>query len=224
MTILGIFGMVIYFIWYFFFKKQKFDITYVNKGKLQDACKKGYTNIYKGLYISGDKGHNRIFWGKITGYCRVSVLTREMKLNKDGTPKMKVEKTKDGKGTKEVIDYKYDTEEQDVFSVSHRGFLLGLFEDDDIVRVAPEEHDDLVGDITLYGFSLLPISEYWYLNTNLLDMNKIDYAIKNEAWRGLMFEMLRDSKEIIDKASGLDTAHEKRIEERSLYEIPINKS
>lgn len=223
MTILAIFGLLIYFIWYFFFKKQKYDVTFVNKQKLLDACHKGYTSNLKNLYIGGDKGHSRINWGKITGYCRISVLTREMKEGKDGKPIMKIVKSADKKSQKEEIDYTYDTEEQDVFSVTHRGFLLGLFEEQDIVRVEPKKHDELIGDITLYGFSLIPHSEYWYLNTDNLDMNKIDYAIKNEAWRGLMFEMLRDSKEIIDKASGLDADHQKRIEERSQYEIPIGK-
>ena len=63
MLILGIFGGVVYFVWYWFFRKQKFDVTYVNKQKLLNACHKGQTGLMKGLYLSGDKGHARIFWG-----------------------------------------------------------------------------------------------------------------------------------------------------------------
>lgn len=219
--VLAILGTLFYFIWYFFFKKHKFDITYVNKQRLLDACHKGYTPVLKGLFLSGDRGHSRTFWGVITGYCRISVLTRSLQYDEAG----KVVMISDPHGEEGdlIVDYKYGKEEQDVFSVSHSKYWLGrLFEDEDVVRVSPKDHDELVGDVTLYGFSLLPISEYWFLNSDLLDVRKIDFAILKEAERGIMFEMLRDSKEIIDKASGLDTAHQKRIEEQSMYELPID--
>lgn len=218
--ILAILGTVFYFVWFFFFKKQKFDVTYVNKQKLLNACNRGNTGMLKGLFLSGDKGHNRVFWGRITGYCRISVLTRTLKYKVD---KKTGEKTQLYEEDEKTPLYNYGKEEQDVFSISHSKTFIGrLFEEEDLVRVSPEDHDELIGDITIYGFSLIPISEYWFLNNDLLDVRKIDYAILKEAERGIMFEMLRDSKEIIDKASGLDTGHQKRIEERSLYEIPVN--
>ena len=221
--VLAILGTAFYFVWFFFFKKQKFDVTYVNKQKLLDACHKGYTGIMKGLYLSGDKGHNRVFWGKITGFARIKVLRRTLQYVEDEDGSMIPEmKYNDKTGRDEQV-YIIDDEEQDVFSVTHSKTWIGkLFEEDDVVRVSPKSHDELVGDVTLFGFSLIPLSEYWFLNDDLLDVNKIDYAIKNEAWRGLMFEMLRDSKEIIDKASGLDSSHKKRIEEKSMYELPVD--
>ena len=221
--ILAILGTLVYFIWFFFFKKQKFDVTFVNKQKLLDACHKGNTGVLKGLYISGDKGHSRVFWGKITGWARISVLTRTLRYEVDeksgeNVPMVDV----DERTGKETPIYDIGNEEQDVFSVSHAGFLGKFFEEEDIVRVSPSCHDELVGDVTLYGFSLLQVSEYWFLNTDLLDVRKIDYAILKEAERGIMFEMLRDTKEIVDKASGLDTNHQKKIEERSMLELPVN--
>lgn len=219
MVILGILGVLFYFVWYFFFKKHKYDVTYMNKQKLMDACHKGYSKTLKGLYLSGDKGHSRVYWGKITGYCRISVLTKNLLFNEEGKPVM----VKDEKTGKDVQDYTLERQEQDVFSVSHKGWLLGLFEEDDVVRVSPDSHNDLCADIDLYGFSLLNLSEYWYLNNDLLDVRKIDFAILKEAERSVMFEQQRDFKDIVDKASGLDTGHQKRIEEKSSYEIPVHQ-
>ena len=218
MIILAILGAVFYFVWYFFFKKQKYDVTYVNKQKYLDACHKGYTNNLKGLYLSGDKGHSRVYWGKITGYCRISVLTKSLKYDDKGKPVM----IKNEETGQEEQDYDLHKEEQDVFSISHRGWLLGLFEEQDVVRVSPESHDELVGDVTLYGYSLIPLSEYWYLNNDLLNVRRIDYAILKEAQRTVAFEQQRDFKELLDKAQGLDTGHQKKIEEKSTYEIPVN--
>lgn len=219
LLILGILGTLFYFIWYFFFKKQKFDITYVNKQRLLDACHKGYVDVLKGLYLSGDKGHSRTYWGKITGYARISVLTRSIRHDEEGEEVV----ITDEKTSVKTLVYDFGHEEQDVFSISHSKNWIGrLFEEEDVVRVSPELHDELVGDVVLYGFSLLPMSEYWFLNSDLLDVRKIDFAILKEAERGIMFEMLRDSKEIIDKASGLDADHQKRIEEKSQFELPVN--
>ena len=213
--ILAIIGLLIYFIWFLFFKKEKYDVTYVNKKKLLDACKKGNPQTMKDLYISGDKGHSRVRWGKITGYCRISVLTRNLEVDKDGKPQYE---TKDGG---KELKYQLEKIEQDVFSVTTARTWLGkLFSDEEVVRVSPDSHNELVGDVILYGFSLIPISEYWFLNDDFLDVRKIDYAILKEAERGIMFEMLRDSKAIVDKASGLDSRHNKEIEQKTMFEVP----
>ena len=122
---------------------------------------------------------------------------------------------------KEEQDYDIEKEEQDVFSIKHNGWFLSLFIEEDVVRVSPDAHDELIGDVSLFGFSLLNLSEYWFLNNDLLDVRKIDYAILKEAERSIMFEQQKDFKELVDKASGLDTGHQKKIEEKSAYEIPV---
>ena len=53
-----------------------------------------------------------------------------------------------------------------------------------------------------------------------LDVRKIDRAILLEAERGVLFEMLKDTKTIVDQAINLDQRHRKIIEEKSLMEIP----
>ena len=213
-----------YLFYHLFIKKHRFDITYVNKQRLIEAGKlniKGY-NVGD-LYLSGDAGHSRVCLGKIKGYCRVQILTRtsvyEDKTDKEGKV-VKVEKKVLDKETNTYVPvYDSGKEEQDVFSVAKRG-IMSFFTDPYVIRVSPEEHDDIVGDVTLKGFSLLPHSEFWFLNSDYLDVRKIDYAILKEAERGIMFETLRDMKSIVDKATGVDSEHKKFIEKKNLVEVP----
>lgn len=217
--ILSILFVVIYLFWYLFIRKPKFDITYVNKMKLVDAGGKSCPPTISGrtLYLSGDKGHSRVPFGIIIGYARIQILTRMLSINKE----TKSPETRKNPRTGEIEPiYIIGKEEQDIFVVKHRAGFFGLFEEPSVVRVSPDDHDELIGDITLYGFSLLPISEYLFLNSDLLDVRKIDYAILKEAERGVMFESLRDMKEIVDKATGLDSYHIKDLEKKNMYEIP----
>lgn len=226
-TILWVLAIIFggaYLFYHLFIKKHRFDITYVNKQRLIEAGKlniKGY-NVGD-LYLSGDAGHSRVCLGKIKGYCRVQILTRtsvyEDKTDKEGKV-VKVEKKVLDKETNTYVPvYDSGKEEQDVFSVAKRG-IMSFFTDPYVIRVSPEEHDDIVGDVTLKGFSLLPHSEFWFLNSDYLDVRKIDYAILKEAERGIMFETLRDMKSIVDKATGVDSEHKKFIEKKNLVEVP----
>lgn len=198
--------------WYIFLRKERYDVTYVNKKRLIEA---GKINNQKGLlgdlYLSGDAGHSRIRLGKIQGYCRIQILKRTNIFDEKKQPLMEKDKETGEMKPK----YTLDNEEQDVFTVKK-----GLIGDPLVIRVSPEDHDALVGDVTLKGFSILPHSEYWFLNKDFLDVRKIDFAILKEAQRGIMFENLRDMKTIVDKSIGLDSTHQKDIERKNLVEIP----
>ena len=217
-----LFGIA-YLFYFLFIKKHRYDVTYVNKKKLIEAGRKSNLQNLKDLYVSGDKGHTRVHIGKITGYCRIQVLAKnylyeETTDKKTGQKYQKIKTIPNERG-EEVPQYELDKEEQDIFIVRAKG-IMSLFGDSMVIRVNPEEHDELVGDVTLYGYSLIPISEYWFLNTDYLDVRKIDYAILKEAERGIMFETLRDVKEVVDRAIGLDSRHKKDIESKHLVEIP----
>ena len=54
----------------------------------------------------------------------------------------------------------------------------------------------------------------------MLDVIKIDYAIRREAERGTFFVGLSDMKEIVDKAIALDSRHKKGVQEKALYDLP----
>jgi hypothetical protein len=211
-----------YLFYYLFIKKQKFDPTYVHKQKLIDAGKKCSLENLKGLYISGDKGHTRVYIGKIIGYCRIQVLKKIYEYEEATDPKGKkyqrISTIIDDKG-QTIEQYKVEKEEQDVFIVKPKGFL-SIFTEPMVIRLTPEDHNELVGDVDLYGYSLIPISEYWYLNTDHLDIKKTDFAILREAERTSYLEGLKDMHEIVNKAIGLDSRHKKGIEEKSLLELP----
>jgi len=217
LLVLTIIGIVIWTVWYLFIKKQKFDATYQNKKRLVEAGKISKPENLSDLYLSGDKGHSRVRIGRIIGYCRVKVMRKNIEYNADGTPKLLQDASNPNK--KHSV-FTLEEEEQDVFVVNPHGFLLSLFLDPMVVRVNPREHTALVGDVTLFGFSLTPISEYYFLHTDYLDVRKVDFTILKEAERGIFFESLKDTKEIIDKAMGIDSDHKKDLEKKNLYEIP----
>jgi len=203
--------------WYFFIKKHKFDVTAVNKKKLVMAgkiqCPKSILN--RKLRLSGDRGHSWFNFGTIKGYLRIQTRMRETKTDQQGNQKFEV----DIYG-RQIPEYDLYTEEQDVFIVKRGMFPFNLFLDDDVVRVHPNQHDELIADVTLFGLNLIPISEYWYIASDYLDVRKIDRSILLEGERGVLFEMLKDFKSVVDQAVSLDSSHRKVIEEKSLFEIP----
>lgn len=215
---LGLIGLIIYVIYYIWFKKHKFDATYMNKKNLIAAGKLSKPANINDLYLSGDKGHSRVRVGKIIGYVRIQTIRKITEYDENtGQPKI-IRDQKDPRLSYEKTTI--EKEEQDVFTVQTSGWLMSFFSEPAVIRVKPEDHDDLIGDVTLWGFSLIPVSEYFYLNKEHIDVQKIDQSILMEGKRTIAFEMLKDFKEVTDKAIGLDSSHKKQIESKQLYEIP----
>jgi len=219
LLVLGTLFLLAYLFWYLFIKKSKFDVNYVNKTKIMDACTRLKRPILKDLYVSGDKGWTRSKVGKIKGICRISVPTRNYIYDdiideKTGTITKKLRTTQNERG-EQIAEYDIGSVEQDCFRVKG-----GLFEEDIVIRTNPEDHSQLIGDVNLFGYSLIPISEYWFLNNDHLDVRKLDYAILKEAERTVAFVTMTDMKEIVDKATGVDARHKKIIEGKSLVETP----
>lgn len=212
-----------YLFYYLFIKKQKFDVNYVNKKKLIDAGTRIKRPFLKDLYVSGDKGHSRALVGNIKGYVRMQTLIRNY-IYKDvldqetGLMMKEIVTKKDERGQAQPI-YTLQTQEIDVFIIKTKG-LSGFFEDEMVIRVNPEDHDELVGDVTLFGFALIPLSEYWVLNTDHLDVRKHDFNVLKEAERTIAFVTMTDMREIVDRATGVDASHKKFIERKSLVELP----
>lgn len=216
--ILAIIGLIIYVVYYIWFKKHRFDATYQNKKSLIAAGKISKPQNLNDLYLSGDKGHSRVRVGKILGYCRIQVIKKIIEYDQKTNQPLIIHETKNP--NKKTEKYTLQKEEQDVFIIQHTGTIMSFFTDPLVIRAYPYEHDDLIGDVTLYGLSLIPISEYHYLNSSYMDVRAIDYSIMLEANRGIFFEHLRDSKTLLDRAVGLDSEHKKEIEKKNLYEIP----
>lgn len=216
--VLAIIGIIIYVIYYIWFKKHKFDATYMNRKNLVSAGRISKPHNINDLYLSGDAGHSRVRIGKITGYCRIQIIKKIVEYDEETGQIMYTQDKTDP--NKKYEKFSMEQEEQDVFIVQNHGFIMSLFSDPLVIRVRPDDHNDLIGDVTLEGFSIIPISEYHYLNNRYMDVGEIDRSIKLEAFRTIYFEALKDTKEVVDKAVGLDAGHKKQIEQKQLYEMP----
>jgi hypothetical protein len=219
LLIIGCIALAVYLIWFLFIRKQKFDVTAVNKKKLSIAgqyqCPETIKN--RDLRLSGDRGHSSVIFGKIKGFLKIRVLNRKL-VFENNKPVYHEE------GDRRTPLYQLSDEVQDVFIVKKGGFLSNIFEDPKVVRIKPEDHSELVGDVTVYGVNLVPISEYWFLEKDYLDVRTIDRSILLEAERGVLFESLKDMKTMLDQAINLDQKHRKIIEEKSLVEVPQFKN
>jgi hypothetical protein len=221
--LLATLGAIAYLFYFLFIKKQRYDVLYVNKQKIIEACKKYKNPLLKDLYLSGDKTHTRAKLGKIINCLRMQTVTRKYvykdAINKETGETYKIISTQIDEKGQETPQYELEQIETDVFCVKNKG-IMGIFSDPMIIRTEPDQHDELIGDVTLFGYSIIPIGEYWFLNSDHLDVRKIDYSILQESVRHLSLEILRDAKSLIDSATGLDAKHKKGIEQKALYEIP----
>jgi len=111
-------------------------------------------------------------------------------------------------------------EEEDIFVWKKYGMPFGLFEEPKAIRVNPEDHSKMIGDIIVQGISLVSHGGFFYVNKEHLDIDKIDKTIKAEVLRKYTMDMLRDIKIISDQAIGINSEHQKFLEGKSLLKIP----
>lgn len=109
---------------------------------------------------------------------------------------------------------------EDVFVVQTASFPASLFTEPHAIRVATDDHTELVGDVYLRGISLIRIGEFFYLN-NVMDKPAIDLTHKEEAFRLNSHLTLSDMKGLTDIATGIDTEHKKKIEGTNLMQLPL---
>lgn len=95
------------------------------------------------------------------------------------------------------------------------------FEEHKIVMVEPKEHTDLIGDVMVYGISLINKYGYYFLNSSLLDYGAIDKTVTFDTYRSLTYETLGDLKGLIDRATGLDAEYRKEVQQQKLLKIPL---
>lgn len=111
-------------------------------------------------------------------------------------------------------------EQEDVFVVKRSLWLFRFLEENRVVRIRPQDHSELIGDIYLNALSLIKIGEYYYINQDYLDLKQIDESIKSEAMRTMMHMTFSDMKTMVDIAAGLDAIHNKQIENKKLLQQP----
>jgi hypothetical protein len=111
-------------------------------------------------------------------------------------------------------------EEEDVFVFKKTGFPLSMFEEGKAIRVNPDRHSDMIGDIVIEGIALVAHGGFYYINDQHLDIERIDRTIKTEVIRQYTMDVLRDVKYISDQAIGINSEHQMALENKSLLKIP----
>jgi hypothetical protein len=149
------------------------------------------------LYLTGDRGHSEMKIGKIMGYCQIQSY-------------QKAEKG--------------EARDEDCFIFKKFMFPLSLFERAKVFRCFPEEHTQLIGDVKIRAITPVLKFGYYFPSHSFLDIERIDESIVKEASRGLIHEVMKDLVSITQKASGMDSSHEKSLEQRKLLKIPTELS
>lgn len=88
------------------------------------------------------------------------------------------------------------------------------------MRTFEDEHSQLIGDVKVYAVSVISKFSYYWPNRAFLDVVRIDIAVIREAWRGGIHQFLKDMVSINQRAVGLDSEHQKGIDNRKLLKIP----
>lgn len=220
---LGLMALIFYGVYYFFFKEHKYDVNYVNYKRIVKSATLAKYPLLKDFYLSGDKGHSRVKIGKIKGYTRMPTLARiyeweEVIDPETGKKIQKIITRINEKGEDEPI-YTLETLEMDCFVVGNTG-IMSHFEEPKVIRIHKDDHDDLIADVTAFCYSLIPISNFWYANTDILDDRKIKQTIMRDAEQTTGYVILSQLRQHIDIATGIDPQHKKLIERRQLVELP----
>lgn len=113
--------------------------------------------------------------------------------------------------------------EEDVFVWKKSMFPFSMFEEPKAIRVNPDQHSEMIGDIIIQGISLVEHGGFFYVNTDHLDVEKVDKTIKSEVLRRFTFDVLRDIKIISDMGIGINPEHQKYLEGKSLLKIPTRE-
>jgi hypothetical protein len=198
-TIIFAVGVIIYNL---FFKKQRVDVTYKFKQGLIRSGKLSKPHFMEELWCKGDKTHQAVKIGKIIGYCRIENYAGRVGEKKDPNRKESTLKR-----------------QEDVFIVQTAGFVMSFFIDPLVIRVAVEDWEGL-SKVYLNGINLIEINQYYYLNKDVLDYDRIDATIKGEALRYVVLDAYSDFQTIVKKAEGLDTDFSKDMDSKKLLKIP----
>jgi len=201
---LGLIGLVFYIVYWIFFREHKVDVTFINKQKLIDSAMVSKPPTVQEIHLTGDKAHSSVRLGRIIGWTRIQVFK----------PK------KEHLSVKSPLGTPLNREEEDVFVFKSSPFPFSLLESPKVLRVRPEQHSDLVGNVYIRGFSIIKISEYYYLNNEMLDIAKIDYNVLQEAKRGVLFLTLSEMKTIMDDALGINPRHQREMQSRLMTKLP----
>lgn len=191
--IFGFILLVILIAYKLFFSKTQINLVENDRKSIIQSGMLSKSHMLKDLYFTGDKEHGESKIGKIIGYCQIQSY----------------EKAEEGEAIPE-----------DCFVFKTQGFPFNLFEDPKVFRCYPSEHSQLIGDVRIYAISPIQKYGYYFPNHTFLNIARIDESVIKEAHRGLVFEFLKNTVRLTDKASGLDSEQKKDLDFRKLLKIP----
>lgn len=210
--LLALVGVVVFIIMKIF-QKPKIDLVENDRQDMVEAGMLSKPPMVRDLYFTGDKEHGEFKVGKIIGYVQLQSY-KDMDIIAGLNPDQIEQMEKMGKIPAEYII------KEDVFVFKRFGFPFSLFEEPKVLRTLEDEHSQLIGDVKVYGVSMIKKYGYYWPNRGHLDIARIDIGVIREAWRGQIHQFLKDMVSITQNAVGLDSEYKKELDRRKLLKLP----
>jgi len=210
--IAGVIGLIAWVVMKYM-QKPQVNLVENDRRDIIDAGMQSKPPMVRDLYFTGDKEHGEFRVGSIIGYCQL-MSYKDIDLLAGLTKGQIKEMAEKGE-----IPSQYVIRE-DCFIYKRMGFPLSLFEQPKVLRCLEDEHSQLVGDVKVYGVSMIKKYGYYWPNRAHLDISRIDIGVIREAWRGQIHQFLKDMVAINQRAVGLDSEFKKDLDQRKLLKIP----
>jgi len=211
-VVAAIVGLIVFVVMKIF-QKPKVDLVENDRKDIIEAGILSKPPMVRDLYFTGDKEHSEFKVGKIIGYCQLQSY-KDLDILAGLTPRQIEELEKQGKIPAEYII------KEDCFVFKTLPSPFSVFEEAKVLRTLEDEHSQLIGDVKVYGVSMIKKYNYFYPNRAHLDIARIDIAVIREAWRGQVHQFLRDMVSITQNAVGMDADYKKSMDQRKLLKIP----
>lgn len=194
-------------------RKPKIDLVENDRQDIIDAGMMSKPPMVHDLYFTGDKEHGEFRVGSIVGYCQLQSY-KDLDLIA-GLTTVQLKEMED----RGEIPSQYIIKE-DCFVFKRFPFPISIFEQPKVIRCLEDEHSQLIGDVKVYGVSMVKKYGFYWPNRAHLDIARIDIGVIREAWRGQIHQFLKDAVSIQQRAIGLDSEFKKDLDSRKLLKIP----
>lgn len=194
-------------------RKPKIDLVENDRLDIIDAGMMSKSPMINDLYFTGDKEHGEFRVGTIIGYCQLHSY-KDLDLLAGLTKEQLKEMDDKGEVPSQYII------KEDCFVFKRFVFPFNIFEQPKVLRTLEDEHSQMIGDVKVYGVSMIKKYGYYFPNRAHLDIARIDIAVIREAWRGQVHQFLKDAVSIQQRAVGLDSEFKKDLDQRKLLKLP----
>ena len=137
-------------------QKPRIDLVENDRQDIIDAGMMSKPPMVKDLYFTGDKEHGEFRVGTIIGYCQLHSY-KDLDLIA-GLTKTQIEEME----ANGEIPSQYIIKE-DCFIFKRLPFPMSLFEKPKVLRTLEYEHSQLIGDVKIYGVSIVSKYSYYWL-------------------------------------------------------------